>query len=118
MNEGGFAQRNVASQQASQVEQLMRKNSYDILAGNLAVVEIPYTDAEIKELQDAKLLSKDFVAPKRLVDFEEAKDVEDGSWMISFKDPTYQMNLRRFAIIDGNNRIIALVRITAEDPSS
>ena len=43
VNEGGFAQRNVASEQASQVEQLMRQNSYDILAGNLAVVEIPYT---------------------------------------------------------------------------
>ena len=42
VNEGGFAQRNVASQQASQVEQLMRENSYNILAGNLAVVEIPY----------------------------------------------------------------------------
>ena len=116
VNEGGFAQRNVASQQASQVEQLMRENSYDILAGNLAVVEIPYTDAEIKELQDADLLPKDFVAPNRLVDFEDAKDVKDGSWMINFKDSKYQMNLRRFAIIDGNNRIIALVRITAEDP--
>ena len=42
VNEGGFAQRNVASQQASQVEQLMRGNSYEILAGNLAVVEIPW----------------------------------------------------------------------------
>ena len=41
VNEGGFAQRNVASEQASQVEQLMRENSYNILAGNLAVVEIP-----------------------------------------------------------------------------
>ena len=117
MNEGGFAQRNVASQQASQVEQLMRENSYDVLAGNLAVVEIPYTDAEVKELQDAELLPKDFVAPKRLVDFDEAKDVKDGSWMIKFKDPEYKMHLRRFAIIDGNNRITALVRITAEDPA-
>ena len=33
-----------------------------------------------------------------------------------FKKPEYQMHLRRFAIMDGNNRIIALVRITAEDP--
>ena len=50
VNEGGFAQRNVASEQASQVEQLMRENSYNILAGNLAVVEIPYTDDEVKDL--------------------------------------------------------------------
>ena len=94
VNEGGFAQRNVASQQASQVEQLMSEKSYDILAGNLAVVEIPYTEVEIKELQDAKLLPKDFVAPKRVVDFDEAKGVKDGSWMIQFKEQKYQMHLR------------------------
>ena len=67
VNEGGFAQRNVASQQASQVEQLMRENGYNILAGNLAVVEIPYTEAEVKDLIDAKLIDQDFVPPKRLV---------------------------------------------------
>ena len=116
VNEGGFAQRNVASQQASQVEQLMRENSYNILAGNLAVVEIPYSDAEVEDLTNAGLLDKDFVPPKRLALFDEAKDVKDGSWMIDFKDPKYQMPLRRFAIVDGNNRIIALVRITAETP--
>jgi hypothetical protein len=116
VNEGGFAQRNVASQQASQVEQLMRENSYDILAGNLAVVEIPYTDDEVGALIDAKLLSDDFVPPKPLALFDEGKDKKDGSWMINFEDEKYQMNLRRFAIIDGNNRIIALVRITAEIP--
>ena len=115
VNEGGFAQRNVASQQASQVEQSMRENQYNILAGNLAVVEIPYTDEEIKELKAAQIVPQDFVAPQRLVDMEEGKGVKDGSWYIDFKDPKYQMNLRRFAIIDGNNRIIALVRITAED---
>ena len=117
VNEGGFAQRNVASQQASQVEQLMRENSYNILAGNLAVVEIPYSDAEVEDLIKAGLLPEDFVPPKRLAKFDEAKeDVKDGSWMIDFKDPKYQMELRRFAIVDGNNRIIALVRITAETP--
>ena len=95
----------------------MRENSYNILAGNLAVVEIPYSDDEVEDLLKAGLLPEDFVPPKRLAKFDEAKDdVKDGSWMIDFKDPKYQMELRRFAIVDGNNRIIALVRITAETP--
>ena len=85
----------------------MRENGYNILAGNLAVVEIPYSDAEVEDLIKAGLVEKDFVPPKRLALFDEAKDVKDGSWMIDFKDPKYQMHLRRFAIVDGNNRIIA-----------
>ena len=71
----------------------------------------------MEDLLKAGLLPEDFVPPKRLAKFDEAKeDVKDGSWMIDFKDPKYQMELRRFAIVDGNNRIIALVRITAETP--
>ena len=37
VSEGGFAQRNVASQHASSIEQSIRKDGYLLLAGNLAL---------------------------------------------------------------------------------
>ena len=36
--------------------------------------------------------------------------------MFKFSDEALHMNDRRFAIIDGNNRVVALIRLLAEDP--
>ena len=35
-------------------------------------------------------------------------------WMIDASDPRFQMDLRRFVLIDGNSRITALVKLTSE----
>ena len=117
VTEGGFAQRNVATEQASRVEQLMLEHGYNILAGNLALVEIPYTDDEVRDLKAQKLLDADFVKPRPLVEMEGAQTCKDGSLVFSFTDKILRMDERRFAIIDGNNRIIALIRICAESPN-
>ena len=34
--------------------------------------------------------------------------------LVIASDQSYQMELRRFAIIDGNNRVMALVKLTSE----
>ena len=113
VTEGGFAQRNVAAEQASTVENLIRAHGYNILAGNLALVEIPYTDAEVEELKAQNLLPKDFVPPQPLVEMDTT--CKDGSQVFVFSDPLLRMSERRFAIIDGNNRIIGLIRICADN---
>ena len=82
VTEGGFAQRNVSSKQASPIEQLIRENGYNTLAGNLALVEIPYSNDEINELKEAKLLPDDFTAPTPLVRLAPPGS-KNGSWMIS-----------------------------------
>ena len=113
VSEGGFAQRNVASQHASSIEQSIRKDGYLLLAGNLALAELPYTEDEVKELIENKLLPGDFVAPQPLCDMKMKTRV--GAWLLNFRDPLLRMGDRRFAIIDGNNRVIAIVRISAGD---
>ena len=114
VSEGGFAQRNVASQHASSIEESIRTDGYMLLAGNLALAELPYSEEEIKELQENKLLSEDFVPPQPLCDMKMQTRV--GAWLLNFHDPALRMRGRRFAIIDGNNRVIAIVRISAGDP--
>ena len=43
------------------------------------------------------------------------KDATAGDFMfVTATDLSYQMELRRFAIIDGNNRVMALVKLTSE----
>ena len=116
VTEGGFAQRNVSSRQASPIEKLIKENGYNALAGNLALVEIPYSDDEIAELKKAKLLPKDFTAPQPLVELVPA-NCKEGGWLFKFSDEALRMDDRRFAIIDGNNRVCALIRLLAEDPN-
>ena len=116
VTEGGFAQRNVATEQASAVEKLMHEYGYNILAGNLALAEIPYSEAEVADLKKRKLVPDDWTPPTPLVEMDAAKNNKDGSWVISFTDPALRMGERRFAIIDGNNRVVALIRICAEKP--
>jgi hypothetical protein len=113
VSEGGFAQRNVASQHASIIEQSIRTDGYMLLAGNLALTELPYSEDEIKELKENKLLPEDFVPPQPLRDMKMQTRV--GAWLLNFRDPNLRMGIRRFAIIDGNNRVIAIVRISAGD---
>ena len=116
VSEGGFAQRNVASQHASIIERSIRKDGYLLLAGNLALAELPYSQDEIDELILNKLLPEDFVPPKVLRDMQKKRDAARlGSWLMRWDDPELRMKDRRFAIIDGNNRVIAIVRILAED---
>ena len=115
VSEGGFAQRNVASQHASMIERSIRKDGYLLLAGNLALAEIPFSQEEITELIENKLLPKDFIPPKRMCDMQPPNGARLGSWLMRWDDPTLRMSDRRFAIIDGNNRVIAIVRILAED---
>ena len=116
VSEGGFAQRNVASQHASIIEQSIRKDGYLLLAGNLALAEIPFTQAEIDELSQNELLPKDFVPPKPLRDMQKEHTGQRlGAWVMQWDNPELRMRDRRFAIIDGNNRVIAIVRILAED---
>ena len=115
VTDGGFAQRNVSSKQASPIEKLIKENGWNALAGNLALVEIPYSDDEIEELKKFKLLPKDFTAPKPLVELA-PKDNKAAGWLFKFSQEGLRMGDRRFAIIDGNNRIVALVRIQGENP--
>ena len=42
------------------------------------------------------------------------KENKDETWIIAATDESYQMELRRFAIVDGNNRVMALVKLTSE----
>jgi hypothetical protein len=39
-----------------------------------------------------------------------------GAWQLDAGDPMWEMNKRRFAVIDGNNRIASIVNILADDP--
>ena len=79
VSEGGFAQRNVASQHASIIEQSIRKDGYLLLAGNLALAELPFSEAEIKELVENKLLPEGFVPPKPLRDMKPGNGARLGS---------------------------------------
>jgi hypothetical protein len=115
VTDGGFAQRNVSSKHASPIEKLIKENNWNALAGNLAVVEIPYSDDELNELKRIKLLPKDFTAPKRLVELA-PKDDQQAGWLFEFSQEGLRMGDRRFALIDGNNRIVALVRLLGEKP--
>ena len=116
VSEGGFAQRNVASQHASIIEQSIRKDGYLLLAGNLALAEIPFSQDEVDELIQNKLLPDDFVPPKPLRDMQrEHQGQRLGAWIMQWDNLELRMRDRRFAIIDGNNRVIAIVRILAED---
>lgn len=113
VSEGGFAQRNVASQHASSIEQSIRQDGYMLLAGNLALAELPYSEGEIDELQKHKLLPEDFIPLQPLRELK--METRTGAWLLDFRDPVLRMRDRRFAIIDGNNRVIAIVRISAGD---
>ena len=115
IDEGGFCQRAVASFAASTIETLIRDNGYDVLAGNFAIQELPYTEEELRELQSEDLLPNDFVPPPLLSSMRPA-NVPAGGWAIDATDPIFRIKDRRFVIIDGNNRIVALVNLTSENP--
>ena len=44
-------------------------------------------------------------------------NVPAGGWAIDATDPIFRIKDRRFVIIDGNNRIVALVNLTSENPN-
>ena len=80
------------------------------------MAEIPFTQDEVDELILNELLPEGLVPPKPLCDMQKEQQGQMlGSWLMRWDDPTLRMSDRRFAIIDGNNRIIAIVRIVAED---
>ena len=115
IGEGGFRQRAVASFGASVIETLIRDNGFNVMAGNFAIQELPYTQEELLELKAEGLLPEDFDPPAMLSSMRPA-NAPVGSWIIDATDPTLRMKDRRFVVIDGNNRITALVNLTSETP--
>ena len=110
---GGFAQRNVASHSVSSVEDAIKKNGYSTIFGTIAVVELPRSPAEVSDLQAGGHLPPDYSYPKKTL--LQMLQAQAGDFMlVTATDLSYQMNLRRFAIIDGNNRVMALVKLTSE----
>ena len=106
VNKGGFAQRHVATHSKSTVEEAIRKDGYSHIFGTIAVVEIPRSQAEVADVYPKKTL---------LQMLQAQPETSAGDFMLVIAtDPSYQMELRRFAIIDGNNRVMALVKLTSE----
>ena len=115
--QGGFAQRNVASHSVSTVEEAIKKNGWSTIFGTIAVVELPRSPAEVAELKAGGHLPADYSYPKKtFLQMLQTmpKENKAETWMIAATDPSYQMELRRFAIVDGNNRVMALVKLTSE----
>ena len=56
IGEGGFRQRAVATFAASSIETFIRENGFNVMAGNFAIQELPYTPPEVQELKDEGLL--------------------------------------------------------------
>ena len=115
---GGFVQRNVSVYATSAVEQSMRKDGFDPLIGTIALVEIPWTAEEVKELKGLNLLPKDWEPPSStLADLcPEKLQAIVGSWQVDATNEEFQFDRRRFAVIDGNNRLAAILNILADDP--
>ena len=117
VNKGGFAQRHVATHSKSTVEEAIRKDGYSHIFGTIAVLEIPRSQAEVAELQAKGSLPAEYTYPKKtLLQMIQAQPAASaGEFMLVIaSDASYQMELRRFAIIDGNNRVMALVKLTSE----
>ena len=118
INEGGFVQRAVSNNAASAVERSMRKEGFDPMWGTIAVVEIPWTSEELKELKGQNLMDDDWDPPTPLIELcpEVLKGIK-GAWQIDASDQKWDFAKRRFAIIDGNNRIIGVINTLADLPS-
>jgi len=96
----------------------MRKESFNPQQGTITVVEIDWEEAEVKELQGLSLLPADFLLPTLpLVAMcpDEIRAIK-GAWQLDAGDPKWEMHKRRFAVIDGNNRVAAILNILADDP--
>jgi hypothetical protein len=117
--DGGFVQRNVSITASSAVEQSMRKDGFDPLIGTIAVVEIPWTAEEVEELKGLTLLPKEWEPPSStLADLcPENLQAIVGSWQVDASSTGFEFDRRRFAVIDGNNRIAAITNILADDPT-
>ena len=118
ISDGGFVQRNISQQACSVVERSMREVGFNPQQGTITVVEIDWEDAEVKELKGLSLLPADFVPPSMpLVDMcPPAIRAIKGAWQLDAGDPKWEMHKRRFAVIDGNNRIASIVNILADEP--
>ena len=116
--DGGFVQRNVSITASSAVEQSMRKDGFDPLIGTIAVVEIPWTAEEVAELKGLNLLPPAWEPPSStLADLcPEKLQAIVGSWQVDATNEEFQFDRRRFAVIDGNNRLAAILNIIADDP--
>ena len=111
----GHVQRHVHSASVhSCVETSIQKHGYDDTSGvNISVVEIPRSPAEVAQLQAGDHLPAEYCYPESLRELR-AKDNTQTPWMIDASDPRFQMDLRRFVLIDGNSRVMALVKLTSE----
>jgi hypothetical protein len=117
--DGGFVQRNVSINNTSAVEKSMRKDGYDPLIGTIAVVEISWLEREVTELKGLNLLPADWEPPtETLVEMCPA-DIRAivGSWQVDASNKEFEFDRRRFAVIDGNNRIAAITNILADNPT-
>ena len=116
---GGFVQRNVSVTASSLVEQSMRKDGFDPLIGTIAVVEIPWTAEEVAELKGRNLLPAEWEPPtETLMEMcPPAIRAIVGSWQVDASNADFEFDRRRFAVIDGNNRIAAITNILADNPT-
>ena len=117
--DGGFVQRNVSITASSAVEQSMRKEGFDPLVGTIAVVEIPWTAEEVAELKGLTLLPKEWEPPSSTLADLCLGNLQAivGSWQVDASNEEFEFDRRRFAVIDGNNRIAAITNILADDPT-
>ena len=116
--DGGFVQRNVSINHTSAVEKSMRKDGYDPLIGTIAVVEIPMTAEEVTELKGLSLLPPAREPPSVTLDTLCPGNIRAivGSWQVDASNADFEFDRRRFAVIDGNNRIAAITNILADNP--
>ena len=117
--DGGFVQRNVSITASSAVEQSMRKEGFDPLVGTIAVVEIPWTGQEVGELKGLNLMPPAWEPPSATLAELCPENLQAivGSWQVDASNTEFEFDRRRFAVIDGNNRIAAITNILADDPT-
>ena len=116
---GGFVHTHVppaSSVPVSYLETSIKKHGYDdddTIGNTISVAELPRSPAEVAQLQAGDHLPADYSYPESLREVR-SKDNATTPWMIDASDPRFQMDLRRFVLIDGNSRIMALVKLTSE----
>jgi hypothetical protein len=95
----------------------MRKIGFDPLVGTIALVEIPWTAAEVSTLKGQNLMEEGWEPPMPLIDLcpTDLKTIA-GAWQLDATDSQWAFAKRRFAIIDGNNRITAIINTLADMP--
>jgi hypothetical protein len=115
VQDGGFCQRGLVGINInSKLYQNMIKNGYDT-SGSLIMCEIPYGEAEVKELKEKGLVGMSWEPPLPLRDQLDPAAKEGGTWF-DVSVEYYRYTERRFAMMDGSHRSLTLATIRMKIP--